>query len=233
VAPDECRSLGGRNALVLNGVASCVRRRRAPTATSDQQSATSESGPPATVVAVEPAGDGEREPELAAAPPRQDARKKLRATMIAAALIAAALGGLTGFVGYRTYEANLATRQRELFLQVGTQAAINLTTISYTEADADVARVLDSATGAFHSDFQSRAKPFVDVVKQAQSRSQGDVTAAALQSVNGDQAQVIVAVSVKTTVAGTPEQQPRGWRMRLTVQKTGDTAKVSDVEFIP
>jgi Mce-associated membrane protein len=220
---------------VLNGIASRLRLRRVPTATSDPPLATDDSEPAATVVAAEPTDDGDRhpEPEPAVAPPQDDTSKKWRSAMIAATLIVAGLGGLTGFVGYRAYEAKLVTRQRELFLQVGTQAAINLTTISYTEADADVARVLDSATGAFHSDFQSRAKPFVDVVKRAQSRSQGDVTAAALQSVDGDQAQVIVAVSVKTSVAGAPEQRPRGWRMRLTVQKTGDTAKVSDVEFIP
>jgi Mce-associated membrane protein len=218
---------------VLKGIASGLRLRRAPTATSGPQPATGESELPTTVVIAGPTGDGEREPALAAPSPPQHAETRLRAALVAATLIIAALGGLTGFVGYRTYEANLVTRQRELFLQVGTQAAINLTTISYTEADADVARVLDSATGAFHSDFQSRAQPFIDVVKQAQSRSQGSVTAAGLQSVDGNQAQVIVAVSVKTTAAGAPEQQPRGWRMRLTVQKTGDTAKVSDVEFIP
>jgi Mce-associated membrane protein len=120
-----------------------------------------------------------------------------------------------------------------VFLQAGRQAAIDLTTISYSQADADVARILDSATGTFHDEFQKRSQPFIDVVKKAQSDSQGSVTSAGVESVEGDKASVIVAVSVKTSNAGVPDQQPRGWRMRLNVQKVGDTAKVSDVAFVP
>ncbi|KMO83766.1 tetratricopeptide repeat protein [Mycolicibacterium chlorophenolicum] len=163
----------------------------------------------------------------------QQARPGLRAALVASVLIVAALGGLIGYLGYRTYQTQAADRQRELFLQTGRQAAINLTTISYAHVDADVARILDSATGTFHDDFQQRVQPFIDVVKQAQSTSEGNVTAAGVESINGDQAQVIVAVSVKTSNAGAPDQQPRGWRMRLNVQKIGDTAKVSDVQFVP
>jgi Mce-associated membrane protein len=39
-------------------------------------------------------------------------------------------------------------------------------------------------------------------------------------------------VAVKTSNAGAPEQDPRAWRMRITVQKDGDQAKVSNVEFV-
>jgi Mce-associated membrane protein len=39
---------------------------------------------------------------------------------------------------------------------------------------------------------------------------------------------------VVTSNRGAPNQQPRSWRMRLTVKKTGDDeAKVSKVEFVP
>ena len=159
--------------------------------------------------------------------------KRRRLVWVASVLIVAVLGGLVGYLGYRDYQMQAAALQREVFLSVARQAAINLTTISYTEAEADVARILDSATGTFHDDFQQRAQPFIDVVKRAQSTSQGSVTAAGLASVDGDRAQVIVAVSVKTANAGVPEQQPRGWRMRLDVEKVGDTAKVSHVQFVP
>jgi Mce-associated membrane protein len=159
--------------------------------------------------------------------------KRLRLVLVASVLIVAVLCGLVGYLGYRGYQMQAAARQREVFLSVGRQTAINLTTISYTQAEADVARILDSATGTFHDDFQQRSQPFIDVVKRAQSTSQGSVTAAGLASVDGDRAQVIVAVSVKTANAGVPEQQPRGWRMRLDVEKVGDTAKVSDVQFVP
>ena len=51
------------------------------------------------------------------------------------------------------------------------------------------------------------------------------------ESENG--AEVLVAVTVKTSNAGVPEQAPRAWRMRITVEKVGDQAKVSNVRFVP
>jgi Mce-associated membrane protein len=144
-----------------------------------------------------------------------------------------AIGTLAGWLGFRTYQAHQAMEQRELFLQAGRQGAVNLTTIDFAEADTDIQRILDSATGTFYDDFSKRSQPFVDVVKQAHSKSVGTVTAAGLESASADQAQVLVAVSVKTSNAGAPDNQPRAWRMRISVQKIGDQAKVSNVEFVP
>ncbi|MGA9491913.1 MAG: Mce protein [Mycobacterium sp.] len=145
-----------------------------------------------------------------------------------------ALVGLGGWLGYRVHQDHQVQAQRNLYVQVARQTAINLTTISYTEVDADIKRVLDSATGAFHDEFQNRSQPFVEVVKKVQSKSEGTIAEAGLLSSTKDQAQVLVAVSVKTSMGAAPaDQEPRRWRMRLTVDKTGDGAKVSNVEFVP
>jgi Mce-associated membrane protein len=148
-------------------------------------------------------------------------------------LIVGALGALAGWLGLGAHQVHQRAQQREVLLQAARQGALNLTTISYTEVDTDIKRILDSATGGFYDDFQKRSQPFVEVVKQAQSMSQGTVTQAGLESVDGDSAQALVAVSVTTSNAGVPEQQPRSWRMRISVQKVGDNAKVSNVEFVP
>ena len=148
--------------------------------------------------------------------------------------IIVALAGLGGWLGYRVHQDHQAQAQRNLYVQVARQTAINLTTINYTEVDADIKRVLDSATGAFHDEFQNRSQPFVEVVKKVQSKSEGTIAEAGLLSYTKDQAQVLVAVAVKTSMAAAPaDQEPRRWRMRLTVDKTGDSAKVSNVEFVP
>ena len=145
-----------------------------------------------------------------------------------------ALLGLGGWLGFRVHQDNQVQAQRNLYVQVARQTAINLTTIDYTEVDADIKRVLDSATGAFHDEFQNRSQPFVEVVKKVQSKSAGTISEAGLLSYTKDQAQVLVAVAVKTSMAAAPpDQEPRRWRMRLTVDKTGDSAKVSNVEFVP
>jgi len=176
--------------------------------------------------AQEGAGD---QPEAAPTPARSHARLAL----VIGSAVVVALGALTGWLGFRAYQAQQTDRLQQLLVQVGRQGATNLTTIDYEHADADVQRILDSATGQFYDDFDKRSKPFIDVVKQAQSKSVGTVTEAGLESVNGDEGQVLVAVTVKTSNRGAAEQQPRAWRMRLTVKKVGDEAKVAKVEFVP
>lgn len=157
----------------------------------------------------------------------------LRAAALVGAVYVVALAVLVGWLGFRTYQSHQAQQQRELFLQVGRQAALNLTTIDWEHADADVQRVLNSATGGFYDDFSKRSQPFVDVVKQSKSKTVGTVTAAGVESESANNAQVLVAVTVKTSNAAAPQQDPRGWRMRLTVQKVGEGTKVSNVAFVP
>jgi Mce-associated membrane protein len=143
-----------------------------------------------------------------------------------------AVGALVGWLGYRVHQSQLQNQERALFVQVGRQGAVNLTTIDFNQADADVKRILDSATGPFYDDFSQRSGPFIDVVKQTQSKTEGTVTEAGLEAMTGDTGEVLVAVSVKTTNAGTSEPQMRSWRMRVAVHEDGSGVKVSNVEFV-
>ena len=153
--------------------------------------------------------------------------------LVLGATAALVLAGVCGWLGYRAYQARVAEQARQTFIEVGKQGAINLTTIDYTHAEVDVKRILDSATGQFHDEFSGRAGSFVDVVQKAQSKSSGTVTEAGVESMDSDEGQVLVAVTVNTTTGGVADQQPRYWRMRLTVRKTDDGAKIAKVDFVP
>lgn len=143
------------------------------------------------------------------------------------------LGGLVGWLGVRTYEMRQDQELRELFLRVGRQGAINLTTIDWQNVNNDIQRILDSATGPFYEDFSKRSQPFIDVVKKVQSKSVGTVTEAGIESMTGNEARVLVAISVKTSNLGAEDQPLRSWRMRLDVQRVDDGAKISNVLFVP
>ncbi|MFZ0227427.1 MAG: mammalian cell entry protein [Mycobacterium sp.] len=155
-----------------------------------------------------------------------------RATLFGLAMVVV-LAGLVGWLGFRVYQSHQAQAQRSQFLQVARQGALNLTTIDWQHAEADVHRILDGATGEFYDDFAKRSQPFIEVLKQAQAKTVGTITEAGLESETTDSAQALVAVSVQTSNAGEPEQVPRAWRMRINVQKVGDQVKVSDVGFVP
>lgn len=166
---------------------------------------------------------------------RERVQRRLSATgsaLVAGGLIVATLAGLSGWLGYRAYQQHDAQARRNLYVATARQGAVNLTTINYTQVDTDVQRILDSATGAFRDDFEQRSKPFMEVVKAAQSKSEGTVTDAGLESQRGDSAQVLVAVAVKSRTAG-GEEAPREWRMRIEVRSVGSDAKVSNVVFVP
>src|SRR6516165_3405571 len=168
--------------------------------------------------------------------PTAKSRKRMspvrRATLFGLAVVVA-LGGLTGWLGFRAHQSQQAQAKRSQFLQVARQGALNLTTIDWQHADADVRRILDGATGEFYDDFAKRSRPFIDVVKQAKATTVGTITEAGLESETADTAQALVAVSVQTSNAAETNQEPRAWRMRIYVQRVGDQVKVSNVGFVP
>ncbi|MDT5007611.1 MAG: Mce-associated rane protein [Mycobacterium sp.] len=201
--------------------------------TTDAEATDAEVEPTAAKPESETDADADADDDDVESKPARPRMSPVRLATIIGLAAVVALAGLTGWLGYRAYESRKAADERNLFLQVGRQGALNLTTIDFEHADSDVQRILDSATGSFYDDFQARSAPFVQVVKQAKSKSVGNITEAGVESESGDNAAVLVAVTVKTSNAGAAEQDPRSWRMRITVQKMGDQAKVSNVEFVP
>jgi Mce-associated membrane protein len=160
-------------------------------------------------------------------------RSALWYAVVASIVTITALAGVGGWLGWRLYQDVRVEHAHAQLLGAARQGALNLTTIDWQQPGRDVARILASATGKFYDDFSARAQPFIDVVKQAHSTSVGTVTAAGIESSTDNTAQVLVAVSVRISNAGAAEQQPRAWRMRLTVEKVGGDVKVSNVEFVP
>ena len=156
-----------------------------------------------------------------------------RMALVAGLIVGVMLAGLVGWLGFRAYEAHNLDTQRNLFVQAASQGAANLLTVDYQHADADAQRILNSATGKFYDSFSRRKQSYIDNAKRTRSQLVGTVTDAGLETRNGDQGRVLVAVTVKSSDPAQTHQEPHFWRVRVTVQKTGDVAKVSDVMFVP
>jgi Mce-associated membrane protein len=167
-----------------------------------------------------------------ALPPRKLISAPWRAMLLGLAIVVA-LAGLVGWFGLRVNHSHQAQAQRNLFLQVAKQGALNLTTIDWQHADADVHRILDGATGEFYEDFAKRSQPFIEVLKQAKAKTVGTISEAGLESETTAPGRALVIVSVQTSNNGEAEQIPKEWRMRVDVQKIGDQVKVAKVGFVP
>ncbi|ORV92134.1 mammalian cell entry protein [Mycobacterium interjectum] len=172
-------------------------------------------------------------PELSESAGAGEKSGKDRLALVIGLVIVVTLGVLVGWLGLRGYQAHREQERRELFLDAGRQTALNLTTIDFHHANADLQRILDRATGQLYDNFSERSQPYVDVVLRTQSKSVGTVTEAAVESQSGDKAQVLVAVTVTTSNAVAPQPERHAWRMRLSVRQVGGVPKVSNVEFVP
>lgn len=139
----------------------------------------------------------------------------------------------TALAGWRDVQTRRADAARAQMVTAGSEAVLALTNVDHNDVDRDVARILDASTGAFYDDFAQRAETFKAAARKAQSTSVGTVKEAGLESVDGDTAQVLVALTVMTSNRGEPAQQAKSWRTRATVVRTDDGFKVSAVEFVP
>src|SRR5271170_4386477 len=138
-------------------------------------------------------------------PPAQVERIALIAGLIAGVLLA----GLVGWLGFRTYQAQDREAQRERFVHAAADVAVNLSTVDYQHADADAQRILDSATGKFADSFSRRKQSYIDHAKRTQSKSLGAVTDAGLETQDGNQGRVLVAVTVTSADPAQAAQEPQ------------------------
>lgn len=157
-----------------------------------------------------------------ASPPRR---------LIAGALVF--LIAVTGWLGWQDIQIRRAEHVRDAMVQAGRDGVVALTTIDHEQVDEDVQRILDSSTGKFRDDFAQRAESFTAAARKAQSKSVGTISEAGVESVDGDRGRVLVTLIVMTSNRGAPEQQPKVWRTRVTVDKDDGVYKVAAVEFIP
>lgn len=152
---------------------------------------------------------------------------------VAVILLICAFVAASGYMMWNRHEVNERSQRIANFVAGARQGVVNLTSMDCNKAKEDVQRVIDSSTGQFHDDFQARAKDFTTVVEQSKVVTKGTVNAAAVQSINGDFALVLVAATSRITNAAGAKDEPRNWRLKVTVKNDGGQYKMSNVEFIP
>ena len=165
-------------------------------------------------------------------PPRGLSRWRAVA-LAAAAVVIGALLALTGLMVVKHNEAAANRAQDREFLEAASEGIVALLSIDHGRAEADVQRILDLSIGAFRDDFASRAGDFITTAQKGKAVTKGAVTAAALESAGDDNAVVLVAATSQVTNVSGARDDPRPWRMSVTVSRDEDQWKMSNVEFVP
>jgi Mce-associated membrane protein len=148
-------------------------------------------------------------------------------------ILICAFVGASGYMMWQRHETTERNQRAANFLAGAKQGVVNITSLDFNRAKEDVQRVIDSSTGQFRDDFQQRAKDFTTVVEQSKVVTQGTVNAAAVESIDGNSALVLVAATSRITNAAGAKDEPRNWRLKVTVTDDGGQYKMSKLEFVP
>lgn len=120
---------------------------------------------------------------------------------------------------------------RGRFLSEAKTAVVNLITVNANSVDTDVNRILESATGNFRSDFAERSQEFVSIVKQLNVSSNGTINEAGIEQVDGDSAKVLVSATSTVSNGSGAVEEPRVWRLRVTMVAQGNDIRVEKVDY--
>lgn len=128
-----------------------------------------------------------------------------------------------------------ATQRAEYaaFVNAARDGVTALLSIDHARAKEDVQRVLDASTGSFKDDFSKNAADFISQAQKSKAVTTGSITAAAVDSVHGGSAVVLLAAKAEVSNSNGARKDPRAFRMSVTVTPDGDQLKMSDVEFVP
>ncbi|OBI90326.1 hypothetical protein [Mycobacterium asiaticum] len=151
---------------------------------------------------------------------------------VAAIILTCAFVAASGYMLWYEHDANERHQRAANFVAGAKQGVINMTSLDFNRAKEDVQRLLESSTGEFRDDFQQRAKDFVTVVEQSKVVTQGTITATAVESMNDNSASVLVTATSRITNAAGAKDEPRVWRLRVTVTEEGGQYKMSKLEFV-
>lgn len=177
---------------------------------------------------------GDSVPLTPAAPRRRRLATAARYAAVCLAVIAiAALASTSAWIVVKHRQAE---HQRDLaaqFSAAARQGVVSLMSLDFNRAKDDVQRIVDNSTGQFREDFQAQAEEFAKVAESSKVVTEANVTATAVQTMTEDTADVLVAAASTITNAQGAKDDPRSWRLIVSMARDGDQIKMAKVEFAP
>lgn len=188
---------------------------------------------------LEPSDEAEADSESDSETP-SDAGEKRRwrpklATVLAgvAILVSGALMAASGYMIWFHQQTEREQQRRAEFAAAASQAAVTLMSIDSAKAEENVRQIIDNSTGQFKEDIESSADDLIRAAQDSKATTKATAKATAVQSMDADSAVVLVGTATTVSNSAGANQQPRNWRLSVTMVKDGEQIKMSKVEFVP
>ena len=155
---------------------------------------------------------------------------------VAAGLVVLVIAGLLSVSGWMLMEHRKAAAERHRtaeYAAAARQGVVNLMSMDYTQAKESVQRVIDDSLGKFKSNFEDNSNDLIKALQDSKMVTKVTVNDAAVEAMDDETATVLVAATSHREGPDAPkeDQQPRVWRVVVTMQRDGGQIKMSDVEF--
>ena len=152
-------------------------------------------------------------------------------------MAAAASAGLIVVTALMLWSHHNTSQERQRaaeYVAAARQNVVNLLAIDYNTAQDSVQRVLDGSTGKFRTNFEETAEDFIKALQDEKITTTATVNDAAMESMTADSATVLISATSRREGAKAPkdQQEPRVWRIVLTLERDGSAIKMSGVEFV-
>jgi Mce-associated membrane protein len=151
---------------------------------------------------------------------------------VAAYVVLLALVIATVVVGLRLRSDAHHDDARDEALATARQQAVNLVSIDYRTAEADLQRIVDGSTGEQATAYKKELTAFPPILRQSKSVSTGEVVAAGVESYDNDHAVVALAVNQTATSTATKGDVSSSRRMVLDLERVDGRWLVSKQTFV-
>lgn len=154
---------------------------------------------------------------------------------VVTAVSVVALGALITLSGIMAWQHKAAEQDRQRqaeYAAIARQGVVNLMSLDFTNADDNITRILDNATGKFKDDFSSESKNLAKALEESKVVTEVTVNGVAVESSADDSAVVLVAAKSQASSSKDARQAPQQFRIVVHLASDNGQFKISQVDFV-
>ena len=198
----------------------------------DDEVVTSENNAIPRSVAASGSSETSSGPDASASPnPLGPAGNAARGRRVIIASVIVILLLVVAALGYVLWQAHRQDELRHSAAEDASRLVVQLATYDHPDVDANLDAVVAEATPGFADRYREVSEGLRDLLASGEGTSKGTVSHAAVESVDGDTAVVLVFLDQEVTNVTVPEGRVDSSRMVVTVVRDGDRWLLDDAQL--